>query len=223
MTIYFVFSAYTSSRISLLVTTKASVFVDSIRTLSFLTMPSGMFQNPKNFLRWLNLITPFMFRNDNNDFLQINACHWHFIHIHVSQGYHIDLISLLVLNAFIVIYKTYKFSSGRSDMLTWTVTEMSPGSHVVKLPIKIRISRLACEGNIRKERNASSKAFCNEGSPLHATWFNCWTAWNDTTQAAHLTNNNEHFQKCLSNHMYFTSLIFTGCTYKSMDDGNHTI
>ena len=219
MTIYCVFSAYTSSRISLLATTKASVFLLIVSEhLVFWPCLQGCFRIPK-----LLEVAQFNYSIYVQKRLQINTCHGHFIHIHVSQRCHMDLIFLLVLNAFIVIYKTYKFSSGRSDMLTWTVTEMSPGSHVVKLPIKTRISRLACEGNIRKERNASSKAFCSESSPLHATWLNCWTAWNVTTQAAQLTNNNEHFQKCLSNHMYLTSLIFTDRSYKSTDAGNHTI
>uniref|UniRef100_A0A336M617 CSON004700 protein n=1 Tax=Culicoides sonorensis TaxID=179676 RepID=A0A336M617_CULSO len=54
---------------------------------------------------------------------------------------------------------------------------ISPGSHVVKLPMITRISRLACDGSIFKDLSANSSPFCNEGSPVHINrvgFKSCW-------------------------------------------------
>lgn len=43
---------------------------------------------------------------------------------------------------------------------------MSPGSQVVKAPIIINTSLLACDGNNRNDFKANSKEFCKDGSPV---------------------------------------------------------
>lgn len=47
------------------------------------------------------------------------------------------------------------------------VVVISPGSHVVKLPIITIISLLAWAGNTLSVLNAKSKPFFNEGSPTN--------------------------------------------------------
>lgn len=63
------------------------------------------------------------------------------------------------------------------------VSFISPGSHVVREPIITNISLLACDGNNFKDFRASSKEFCNEGSPDIAVWLkDCisYKIWSDS-------------------------------------------
>lgn len=49
--------------------------------------------------------------------------------------------------------------------LTSMLVLMSVGSHVVRLPIIIITSRLACDGSSFRDLSAASNPFCNDGSP----------------------------------------------------------
>lgn len=61
--------------------------------------------------------------------------------------------------------------------LTAIVSRIFSGSQVVKLPIKTRTSRLACEGKRRRDRRANSRPICKDGSPLQEVFAKDCTSW----------------------------------------------
>lgn len=53
------------------------------------------------------------------------------------------------------------------NSFTCIVSVISPGSQVVRDPVIIIISLLACDGNSLRDFIANSKEFCKDGSPAN--------------------------------------------------------